>query len=342
MTTPDRCLQIIHDPSGGPPERLELGEAPMPVPGTGELLIAVEAAGVNRPDVMQRQGRYAPPPGASTVLGLEVAGRVVAVGNGDTGGFAIGDAVCALCNGGGYATYCAVPAGQCLPWPRGFDAVRSAALPENLFTVWSNLVRTGRLAAGERVLVHGGSSGIGLTAIQVARALGADVIATAGTAEKCAMCRKFGASEAIDYRKEDFAERVDEITGGRGVDVILDMVGASYLGRNLRSLAEDGRLVIIALQGGAQADGVELAPIMTRRLVVTGSTLRPRNAAYKAELAAALRERVWPLLEDGTIRPLIHAVLPLAEAGRAHALLESGTHSGKIVLQVDGGGSPNR
>ncbi|MBE7212307.1 MAG: NAD(P)H-quinone oxidoreductase, partial [Gluconacetobacter diazotrophicus] len=241
MSSRTRCLQVNHDPAGGPPDALQLVEAAMPVPGPGELLVAVEAAGVNRPDVLQRQGTYPPPGDASPVLGLEVAGRVAVVGpaaDGTPSAFAVGDRVCALANGGGYATHCVVPAAQCLSWPDGFDAVRAAALPETLFTVWSNLVRTGRLAAGETLLVHGGSSGIGLMAIQLGRALGAEVIATVGTAAKAALVREHGATAAINYREEDFAERVRELTAARGADVILDMVGGSYLGSNLRTVAE--------------------------------------------------------------------------------------------------------
>jgi NADPH:quinone reductase len=318
----------------GAPDVMEIVDAPVPVPRAGELLIRVQAAGVNRPDLMQRKGLYPPPKDASPVLGLEVAGEVAALGEGATA-YNVGDRVCALVNGGGYAEYCAAPAGQCLPWPAGFDAVRAAALPENYFTVWSNLFRAGNLRAGQSVLVHGGAGGIGTTAIQLARARGARVFATAGSAEKCRLCETLGAEAGINYREERFADRVKELTGGRGVDMVLDMIGASYLEPNLRSLAEDGRLVVVALQGGAVAEKLDLARVMTRRLAITGSTLRPRTAAYKAELASALREEVWPLLERGEIAPLMHAVLPFTSVVDAHTLMESGSHAGKIVLSLD-------
>ncbi len=275
----------------------------------------------------------APPPTANPVLGLEVAGEIAALGaQGE--GVAVGDRVCALVDGGGYAEYCVAPLAQCLPWPAGLDAVRAAALPENYFTVWSNLFRIGRLSAGESVLVHGGSSGIGSTAIQLARALGAVAYATAGSEAKCATCLSLGAQAAINYRTEDFAERIRELTGGKGVNAILDMIGAAYFRRNLDSLSEDGRLLLVAVQGGHKADGLSLSRLMQRRLTITGSTMRPRTPAYKGEIAAALRVHAWPLLESGACRPLIHAVFPLAEVAQAHALMESGAHAGKIVLTM--------
>ena len=339
MTLPHSMRYVGHDGAGGGPDTLRIETGALPVPRAGELLIEVQAAGINRPDVMQRQGAYPPPADASPVLGLEVAGIVAALGppaEAGAAGFAIGDRVCALVNGGGYAEYCVAPAGQCLPWPAGYDAVRAAALPETFFTVWSNLFRTGHLAAGETLLVHGGSSGIGSTAIQLARSFGARVIATAGSAEKCAIARRLGAEAAIDYREEDFVERVASLTAGRGVDIVLDIMGASYLDRNLACLADLGRLVFVSLQGGARADGVNLSRIMTGRLTLTGTTMRPRSAAFKAGIAEALRQDVWPLLDTGSVAPLMHAVLPFTQAVQAHRLMESGSHAGKIVLDVAG------
>lgn len=329
-------MQAVTTTAPGGPDSLIISTVPVPQPAAGEVLVRVMAAGINRPDIMQRQGLYPPPPGASPLMGLEVAGEVVARGAGLTADDfpAVGARVCALVNGGGYAQYCTVPAGQCLPWPAGFDAIHAAALPETFFTVWSNLFMTAGLKPGERVLVHGGTSGIGTVAIQLVRALGGTVYATAGTDEKCALCTALGASAAINYRTEDFPQRIKELTDGGGVNVILDMVGASYLEGNLRSLAPEGRLVIIALQGGAKADGVNLARIMTRRLVVTGTTLRPRDSAYKAEIARQLEARVWPLLARRAIRPLIHATFPFARVADAHKLMENGSHMGKIMLDL--------
>lgn len=336
MSIPARMNAIGFNQPGSP-EVMEVVRLDTPTPQPGEVLIRVQAAGVNRPDIAQRQGSYPPPPGASPTLGLEVAGEVVACGTdvigSEGGGFEVGEAVCALANGGGYAEYVAVPAAQCLPWPVGYDALRAAALPENFFTVWANLFTMGRLAAGEWALIHGGSSGIGVTAIQLAVAFGATAIATAGSAEKVAACRKLGAAHAIDYRTQDFAAEVKRITEGRGVDVVLDMVGAPYVQRNLASLAMDGRLVQIAFLQGSKVE-VDLLPVMARRLVVTGSTMRPRTAAQKGAIADELRRRVWPLLDAGRCGPLVHAVFPLADAARAHALMESSTHIGKIMLQV--------
>lgn len=317
----------------GGPEVLQVERMPVPTPAADEVLIRVHAAGVNRPDIMQRRGLYPPPPDASPVLGLEVAGEIVAAGANATLVDA-GSRVCALANGGGYAEYCCVPATQCLPWPQGYDAIRAAALPETFFTVWANLVLHGRLARGESVLVHGGSSGIGVTAIQLARELGARVYATAGSDEKCAACLALGAEAAINYRKQDFAERIAELTAGRGVDVILDIVGAAYFERNLRSLAPDGRLVEVSTQSGATVERFNLFDLMRRRLTVTGSTMRPRTSAEKGAIAEALRRNVWPLLDAGRIAPVIHAVYPLEQAAEAHRTLEASTHIGKLVLSV--------
>ena len=328
---PTEMRYVAHE-SGGP-ETMHVATGPLPTPQPGELLIRVEAAGVNRPDVAQRQGAYPPPPGASPVLGLEVAGEVAALGEGAQG-WSVGDKVCALANGGGYAEYCTAPATQCLPWPTGYDAIRAAALPENQFTVWANLFGHGRLQPGERALVHGGTSGIGLTAIQLAHEFGSRVYATAGSREKCDACLKFGADAAINYKEADFAASIKEFTGGKGVDVVLDMVGGSYAAQNLRCLAMDGRLVIIAFLGGSKADGLDLTPIMVRRLTVTGSTMRPRTAAQKAAIADALREKVWPVLDQGRCGPVIHAVFPLERVAEAHRLMESSAHIGKIMLTV--------
>jgi NADPH2:quinone reductase len=323
---------IVAREAGGPGV-LQITETARPVPAAGELLVRVQAAGVNRPDVLQRKGQYPPPSGASPLIGLEVAGEVVEAGPA-VGGWKPGDRVTALANGGGYAQYCAVPATQCLPWPEGYDAIRAAALPETFFTVWANLFGHGRLAPGESVLVHGGSSGIGTTAIQLAREFGATVYATAGSDAKCAACLRLGASAAINYREADFGARIAELTGGRGVDVVLDLVGAPYFERNLRSLAMDGRLVEVATQHGAVVEKLDLFQVMRKRLVITGSTMRPRTAAEKGAIASALRERVWPVLAAGRCGPVVHAVFPLAEAAKAHALMESGEHIGKIVLWV--------
>ncbi len=332
-------MQAIEISRPGGPEALRLTQRERVVPGPGEVLIKVAAAGVNRPDVFQRQGHYPAPPGASDLPGLEVAGELV---EGDFEGdnpFGLrrGDQVCALLAGGGYAEYAVAPLAQCLPVPRGFSAVEAAALPENYFTVWSNVFERGQLGrgeggAGESLLVQGGSSGIGVTAIQLARAFGHRVFATAGSAEKCATCAALGAI-AINYREQDFVEELKRHTGGRGVDVILDMVAGDYVPRELAVLAEGGRLVIIATLGGNQPVAFDAATVMRRRLNITGSTLRVRPVAFKAALARQLHERVWPLLENGTIRPLIHQVLPAAAAAEAHALMESSTHIGKIVLQ---------
>lgn len=316
----------------GGPDVLVPADRPTPSAGKGEVLIKVGAAGVNRPDLMQRAGHYPPPPGASDIPGLEVAGTIVDVGA-DAGAWRSGDRVCALVAGGGYAEYCVAPAPQCLPIPEGMDVVHAAAIPETFFTVWTNLFDRGRLRAGESVLIHGGSSGIGTTAIQLARARGARVFVTAGSAAKCAACERLGAERAFNYRETDFVAATREANGGRGVDVVLDMVGGDYLPRNLDVLAMDGRLVQIAVLGGVKAT-LNLITMMQRRLTLTGSTLRARPVAEKGTIAAQLRAEVWPLLEAGTVRPVIHETFPLQRAADAHRVMESGVHIGKLVLVV--------
>jgi len=333
MPIPATMQQIGLDAPGGA-DVLRIEHAPVPAPRAGEVLIRVEAAGVNRPDILQRQGRYPVPPDASPVIGLEVAGTVAALGEGVTG-VGVGDRVCALVNGGGYAEYCVAPDVQCLPWPAGYSAVQAAALPETFFTVWANLFGLGRLAAGETALIHGGTSGIGTTAIALARAFGAHPIVTAGSAGKCAACVALGA-RAIDYRASDFVAEINRLTGGGGVDVVLDMVAGSYLSRNIACLKRDGRLVVIAVQGGTKDPEFNILPVMAKRLVITGSTLRPRTRDEKGAIAAALRAQVWPKLNDGQCAPIIHATFPLRDAAAAHAMLDSGTHVGKIVLTVAG------
>jgi len=314
----------------GEPDVLGPVERPNLKPGSDDVLIKVRAAGVNRPDVFQRRGRYPPPPGASDIPGLEVAGTVEAVGDGVTGWFS-GDKVCALVAGGGYAEYCLAPAPQCLPIPRGLDFVAAAAIPETFFTVWTNVFERGRLQAGESILIHGGSSGIGTTAIQLAHAFGARVFATAGSAEKCAACERLGAERCLNYHDTDFVAAVRELTGGAGVNVVLDIIAGPYVARNLDVLAVDGRLVQIGTQGGPKAE-INVAAIMQKRLVYTGSTLRPRSVAEKGAIAAAVRQHVWPLLEAGTVKPLIYKTFPLHDAAAAHRLMESSAHIGKIVL----------
>ena len=325
-------MQAVEITRPGGPEVLQLAQRPTPVPKPGEVVIAVAAAGVNRPDCFQRAGSYAPPPGASDLPGLEVAGTVAALGDGVTQ-WRIGDRVCALTPGGGYAQYCATPAAHCLPVPRALTVLHAASLPETFFTVWINVFERARLSPGETLLVQGGSSGIGVAAIQMARAFGHRVFATAGSAEKCAACERLGAERAINYRTEDFVEVVKQLTGGKGVDVILDMVGGEYVPRELRCLATDGRLSIIAFLGGTKAT-LDMGDILYRRLTLTGSTLRPRSIEYKAQVAAALREKVWPLLEAGTLQPVIYRTFPLDQAAAAHALMESSVHIGKILLEV--------
>ncbi|TNF59626.1 MAG: NAD(P)H-quinone oxidoreductase [Burkholderiales bacterium] len=326
-------MSAVEIGSFGGPEVLRLTQRPVPVAGSGEVLIRVAASGVNRPDVLQRSGAYPPPPGASDLPGLEVAGIIE---SGDAAamaeaGLSVGDRVCALVAGGGYAAWCVAPVGQCLPVPAGFDDVQAASLPETFFTVWSNVFDRGRLQPGETLLIQGGTSGIGVTAIQMAKAFGATVIVTAGSDDKCAACLKLGADHAINYRSQDFAAVARELTGGKGVDVILDMVAGDYVAREVECLAEDGRLVIIAVQGGVNA-GFNAGLVLRRRLHITGSTLRPRPVSFKAAIARSLREKVWPLLEQGRIRPVIHSTFEAARAADAHALMESNRHIGKIVL----------
>lgn len=330
MTSLPATMTAVEISSPGGPEVLKPATRPVPQPGHGEILIKVAAAGVNRPDVLQRAGSYPPPPGASDLPGLEVAGEVVAVGPG-VATPAIGDHVCALTPGGGYAEYCLTPAPQALPYPDGFDAVSAAALPETFFTVWTNVFDRGRLEAGESLLVHGGSSGIGTVAIQLGVAFGARVFATAGSSAKCEACVALGAERAINYHDEDFVAVVKEATGGRGVDMVLDMVAGPYVPRDLAALADNGRLVIIAIMGGATAE-IDLFGLMRNRQWITGSTLRPRTVTEKAAMAESLRTKVWPLLEKGRVKPLIYRTFPLEQASDAHALMEAGDHIGKIVL----------
>ncbi|WP_228529603.1 NAD(P)H-quinone oxidoreductase [Diaphorobacter caeni] len=330
MTTNMRAVEIT---AFGPPEGLKLSERPMPNAGKGELLIRVLASGVNRPDVIQRKGHYAPPPGASDIPGLEVAG-VVESGDADAmakAGIRVGDRVCALVAGGGYAEWCVAPVEQCLPAPAGLSDVEAASLPETFFTVWSNVFDRGQLKAGETLLIQGGSSGIGVTAIQLAKAFGATVIVTAGSDDKCANCLSLGADHAINYKTQDFVAEVKRITDGKGADVVLDMVAGDYVAREVECVAEDGRIVIIAVQGGVKSE-FNAGLVLRRRITITGSTLRPRPVAFKAAIAQALCERVWPLLESGKVRPIIHSVFPAAEAARAHELMESNQHTGKIIL----------
>ena len=325
-----RAIEITHP---GAPDVLQLCERPMPVPKAGELLIKVRAAGVNRPDVLQRTGNYPVPPGASDIPGLEVAGDIV---GGDLTGsaFKLGDAVCALVQGGGYAEYCVAPFEQCLPVPRGLSLIEAASLPETYFTVWSNVFDRAMLSGAETFLVQGGTSGIGVTAIQIATALGHRVFATAGSDEKCRACEQLGAERGINYKTEDFVEIVKAATEGKGVDVILDMVGGDYIPREISCLADDGRLVFIAMLGGSKAM-VNFGQVLLRRLTITGSTLRSRPVKFKAAIAAQLRERIWPLLEARKINPVISQVFPLEQAAKAHALMESSTHIGKIMLSID-------
>ena len=326
-------MQAVEISAFGAPDVLRLGERPVPVAAAGEVLVRVSASGVNRPDVLQRTGNYPVPPGASDIPGLEVAGVIE---SGDAAamaqaGLKVGDRVCALVAGGGYAQWCVAPVAQCLPVPAGLDDIAAASLPETFFTVWSNVFDRGGLQAGETLLVQGGTSGIGVTAIQMAKALGARVIATAGSDDKCAACLKLGADHAINYKTQDFVAAVAELTGKQGVNVILDMVAGSYVSREIECLAEDGRLVIIAVQGGVKAE-FNAGLVLRRRLTITGSTLRPRPVAFKAAIAASLRARVWPLLAEGRIQPVIHQVFPAAQAAAAHTLMESNQHVGKLVL----------
>lgn len=335
MSALPATMTAVEITAPGGPDVLKTASRPLPAIKPHEVLIAVEAAGVNRPDCFQRAGTYNPPPGASDLPGLEVAGTIAQVGA-DVMQWQVGDRVCALTPGGGYAQYCATPAGHCLPIPKGFSAIEAASLPETFFTVWINVFERAKLAPGETLLVQGGSSGIGVTAIQLARTLGHRVFATAGSDEKCRACEALGAERGINYRTEDFVAVTKELTGGKGVDVILDMVGGDYVPRELKCLAADGRLSIIAFLGGTTAT-LDMGDILYRRLTITGSTLRPRTVEFKTGIASALRARVWPLLEAGKIRPVIHSTFELGEASRAHALMESSAHVGKIMLRVAGG-----
>ncbi len=328
-----QTMRVVEISAYGAPEVLRLAERERPVPGAGECLIRVAASGVNRPDVLQRTGNYPVPPGASDIPGLEVAGVIE---DGDAAalaevGLAVGDHVCALVAGGGYAEYCVAPVGQCLPVPRGWSDLEASGLPETFFTVWSNVFDRGRLQAGETLLVQGGSSGIGVTAIQMAKAMGATVIVTVGSEDKAQACLALGADHAILYKTQDFVREVADFTAGRGVDVILDMVAGPYVARELDCLAEDGRLVIIAVQGGVNAE-IHAGKVLRRRLTITGSTLRPRPVAFKAAIARQLREHIWPLLESGRIRPVVYGVFAPAEAAQAHALMESNRHIGKLLI----------
>lgn len=323
-------MKVVDVPQPGGPEALVLTERPVPEPGRGEVLIKVAAAGLNRADVLQRRGFYPSPAGAPSYPGLEVSGTIAALGDGVTE-FKVGDPVCALLAGGGYAEYCCVDAGQVLPIPESLDMIQAAALPEAMFTVWSNVFVFGRLQQGESLLVHGGSSGIGVTAIQLAAVRGHMVFATAGSADKCRFCESLGARRAIDYKTEDFVTAIAQETAGRGVNVVLDMVGGSYVARNLQVLATEGRLVMIATQGGAKGE-IDVTRIMQQRLFVTGSTLRPRSAEFKRAMRDQLLQQVWPLLASGRVRPVVDSVFALAEAGKAHARMESSEHMGKIIL----------
>jgi putative PIG3 family NAD(P)H quinone oxidoreductase len=325
-------MTVIEYAQTGEPEVLVAADRPKPACGPGEVLIKVAAAGVNYPDVMQRKGRYPPPPGAPEILGLEVAGTIEAVAP-DVSQWHVGDKVCALVAGGGYAEYCVAPAVQCLPLPKGMDMTHAAAIPETAFTVWTNLVQRGRLASGETVLVQGGTSGIGSMAIQIARALGAHVFATAGSAEKCAACLALGAERAFNYRETDFVQATLDATGGRGVDVVLDIVGGDYLQRNIEVLALDGRLVMVGQMRGPKSQ-LNTTPMFRKRLTITASTLRARSVAEKAALANEVREHVWPLLESGQVQVPVHATFPLRAAADAHRMMESSSHVGKIVLTV--------
>jgi putative PIG3 family NAD(P)H quinone oxidoreductase len=332
MASPPDTMTAIEISAPGGPDVLKPKVLPTPKPGAGQMLVKVAAAGVNRPDLAQRSGSYPAPPGASPLPGLEVAGEVVLLGEG-VARWRPGDKVCALVNGGGYAEYCVVEEVQALPIPAGLDLIRAAAIPETFFTVWANVFERGRLAAGEWILVHGGSSGIGTSAIQLAKAFGAKVIATAGSAAKCQACRELGAERAVNYRSEDFVQACQEVTGGQGVDLILDMVAGSYTERNILAAAEDGRIVQIAVLGGANVS-LNIARLMMKRLTLTGSTLRPRSRAFKGSLAKALEGKVWPLLASGVVGVVLDATFPLLKAAEAHRRLEAGDHIGKVVLTV--------
>ncbi|HEY6643515.1 MAG TPA: NAD(P)H-quinone oxidoreductase [Povalibacter sp.] len=330
-STPAR-MRVVDVSQPGGPEALQIAEWPVPEPGDDDVLIKVVAAGVNRADVLQRRGNYPSPPGAPANPGLEAAGHVVAVGR-NVSEFKAGDAVCALLQGGGYSEFCAVNVAQVLPVPGSLSLIEAASLPETFFTVWSNLYEFGALQRGESLLVHGGSSGIGISAIQLAKALGSTVFTTVGTADKVAFCEQLGAQRAINYKSQDFVSEIATLTGGKGVDVILDMVGGSYVARNLQALAVEGRLVMIATQGGLKGE-IDVLRIMQRRLKITGSTLRTRDQAFKREMKQKLLQHVWPLIANGTIKPVVDQVFPMDQAGAAHAHMESSAHKGKIILQV--------
>lgn len=325
-------MRVIEIKEPGGPEVLVLGERPMPVPGVAEVLIKVEAAGINRPDVFQRQGNYAPPPGASDIPGLEVAGTIVS-GAVEGSPFKVGDKVCALVAGGGYSEYCVAPVAQCLPIPKGLSVIEAAGLPETYYTVWSNVFDRGQLGDGELLLVHGGASGIGTTAIQLASAMGNTVYATVGSDERAKAVEALGAAKGINYKTQDYVEEIKALTNNRGVDVILDMVAGEYIARDLKCLAEDGRVVIIATLGGAKS-GFDANALMRRRQTITGSTLRPRSVDFKAKIAKRLQDSVWPLLEAGKIKPIIHTTLGLQDAAKGHAMMEAGEQIGKIILTI--------
>ena len=329
---PPAAMRAIEITTPGGPEVLKVAQRPVPRPAAGEVLVKVQAAGVNRPDVMQRTGSYPPPPGVTDIPGLEIAGTIAALGDG-VAGWKIGDALCALVAGGGYAEYCVAPAPQCLPIPRGLTMVEAAAVPETFFTVWDNMFTRGRLKAGEWLLVHGGSSGIGTTAIQLAHAIGARVIATAGSDEKCAACKRLGADVAVNYREQDFVEAAKKATGGKGVDEVLDIVGGDYVVRNLNALGHGGRLIQIAIQKGTKAE-IAVHLILVKQITFTGSTLRARSVAEKGAIARAVREGAWPLIEAGKVRPVIHTTFPLDRVADAHALMDTSAHIGKIVLTI--------
>ncbi|MEZ5758787.1 MAG: NAD(P)H-quinone oxidoreductase [Emcibacteraceae bacterium] len=325
-------MKVINIKNFGGPEMLEISNSERPKPSADQILIKVFAAGINRPDIVQRKGHYPPPPGASDIPGLECAGIIEEIGKNITK-WKVGDKVCALLTGGGYAEYALAHQGCVLPVPNGFSMEQAAALPETYFTVWSNLFDRGKLKAGETVLIHGGTSGIGTTAIQMAKIFGATVITTSGTDEKCGICKSIGADHTINYKTQDFSEETIKLTGGKGADVILDMVAGDYVAKNISALNEDGRTVIIAVQGGVKAE-INVLPIMTKRLMVTGSTLRPRDNDFKSAIAKALKETIWPLLEAGKIAPVIDKIFPLEQASEAHRYLESGEHTGKIILKI--------
>ena len=329
----DSTMKVVDISQPGDASVLEIRERPIPKPANGEVLIKVAAAGLNRADVMQRDGHYPPPPGASDLLGLEVSGSIAALGPG-VDQLSVGDEVCALLAGGGYAENCTAPATSCLPIPKNLDIIEAAAVPETFFTVWTNVFMRGKLKEGERFLVHGGTSGIGTTAIQLASAFGAEVYATAGSTEKCEACIELGATYAINYRESDFEEEIKVKTDGKGVDLILDIMGGSYFKMNLSCLAMEGRLVIIATQGGLKSE-LNVLPIMLKRLTVTGSTLRPRTAEQKAEIAQELKAYAWPLLDTGQVKPVVDSIFPMQQIRDAHERLESGSHIGKIIMQMD-------